>query len=111
MSFQYPITKEELVNIQGVGQGKARRYGAPFLALINEHVESNDIERPQDLVVKSSVNKSGLKVQLIQNIDRQLPLEDIRSSQDKSMDEIIDQIEMIDHSGTRLHINYYLNEC
>src|SRR5690554_6840388 len=110
MSFQYPITKEELVNIQGVGQGKARRYGAPFLALIKEHVESNDIERPQDLVVKSLVNKSGLKVQLIQNIDRKLPLEDISSSQGKSMDEIIDEIEMIVNSGTRVNINYYLDE-
>src|SRR5690554_6457884 len=110
MSFQYPITKEELVNIQGVGQGKARRYGAPFLALIKEHVESNDIERPQDLVVKSLVNKSGLKVQLIQNIDRKLPLEDISSSQGKSMDELIDEIEMIVNSGTRVNINYYLDE-
>src|SRR5690554_8106683 len=109
MSFQYPITKEELVKIQGVGQGKARRYGAPFLALIKEHVESNDIERPQDLVVKSLVNKSGLKVQLIQNIDRKLPLEDISSSQGKSMDEIIDEIEMIVNSGTRVNINYYLD--
>ena len=110
MSFQYPIDKEELVNIQGVGQGKAQRYGAPFLALIREYVDNNDIERPQDLVVKSLVNKSGLKVQLIQNIDRKLPLEDISSSQGKSMDEIIDEIEMIVNSGTRVNINYYLDE-
>ncbi|RFC54371.1 DNA helicase RecQ [Brumimicrobium aurantiacum] len=110
MSFQYPITKEELTNIQGVGQGKARRYGAPFLALIKEYVESNEIERPQDMVVKSLVNKSGLKVQLIQNIDRKLPLEDISSSQGKSMDEIIDEIEMIVNSGTRVNINYYIDE-
>ena len=110
MSFQYPISKEELVNIQGVGQGKARRYGAPFLALINEYVEENDIERPQDLVVKSLVNKSGLKVQLIQNIDRKLPLEDISSSQGKTMDEILDEIEMIVNSGTRVNINYYIDD-
>jgi ATP-dependent DNA helicase RecQ len=110
MSFQYPITKEELVNIQGVGLGKARRYGSPFLSLIKEYVDNNEIERPQDMVVKSLVNKSGLKVQLIQNIDRKLPLEDISSSQGKSMDEIIDEIEMIVNSGTRVNINYYLDE-
>tara|TARA_B100000508_G_scaffold137355_1_gene131713 strand:+ start:241732 stop:243921 length:2190 start_codon:yes stop_codon:yes gene_type:complete len=110
MSFQYPITKEELTNIQGVGQGKARRYGAPFLSLIKNYVEENDIERPQDMVVKSLVNKSGLKVQLIQNIDRKLPLEDISKSQGKSMDEIIEEIEMIVNSGTRVNINYYIDE-
>ena len=110
MSFQYPITKEELSNVQGVGLGKSRRYGAPFLALIEEYVEQNEIERPQDLVVKSLVNKSGLKVQLIQNIDRKLSLEDIGTSQGKSMDEIIDEIEMIVNSGTRVNINYYIND-
>ncbi|PKR79853.1 DNA helicase RecQ [Brumimicrobium salinarum] len=110
MSFQYPVTKEELTNIQGVGQGKARRYGAPFLNLIKEYVATNEIERPQDMVVKSLVNKSGLKVQLIQNIDRKLPLEDISSSQGKSMEEIVDEIEMIVNSGTRVNINYYINE-
>jgi len=110
MSFQYPITSEELTNIQGVGQGKARRYGAPFLSLIKNYVEENEIERPQDMVVKSLVNKSGLKVQLIQNIDRKLPLEDIGKSQGKSMDEIIEEIEMIVNSGTRVNINYYLDE-
>lgn len=110
MSFQYPTTKEELTNIQGVGLGKARRYGAPFLSLIKEYVEQNDIERPQDMVVKSLVNKSGLKVQLIQNIDRKLPLEDISKSQGKSLDEIIEEIEMIVNSGTRVNINYYIDE-
>lgn len=110
MSFQYPITKEELTNIQGVGQGKASRYGAPFLSLIENYVEENEIERPQDLVVKSLVNKSGLKVQMIQNIDRKLPLEDIASSQGKSMNEIIDEIEDMVNSGTRINIDYYINE-
>ena len=84
MSFQYPITKDELSTISGVGIGKARRYGAPFIALIQDYVEENDIERPQDLVIKSLINKSGLKVQLIQNIDRKLPLEDIGTSQGKT---------------------------
>lgn len=110
MCFQYPITMEELTNIQGVGTGKATRYGAPFLALIQNYVEENNIDRPQDLVVKSLVNKSGLKVQLIQNIDRKLPLEDIGKSQGKSLDEIIDEIEAIVSSGTRVNINYYIDD-
>jgi ATP-dependent DNA helicase RecQ len=110
MCFQYPITLEEMTNIQGVGQGKAKRYGAPFLALINNYVEENEIERPQDMVVKSLVNKSGLKVQLIMNIDKKLPLEDIGRSQGKSFEEIIDEIEMIVQSGTRVNIDYYIQD-
>ncbi|MGV3632098.1 MAG: DNA helicase RecQ [Bacteroidota bacterium] len=110
MCLQYPITMDELTNIQGVGTGKATRYGAPFLELIKKYVEENDIERPQDLVVKSLVNKSGLKVQLIQNIDRKLPLEDIGKSQGKSLDEIIEEIEAIVSSGTRVNINYYIDD-
>lgn len=110
MCLQYPVNLEELTNIQGVGQGKAKRYGRPFVELINNYVEENEIERPQDLVVKSLVNKSGLKVQLIQNIDRKLPLEDIAQSQSKSFEEIIEEIEMIVMSGTRVNIDYYIDE-
>lgn len=110
MCFQYPITMDELTNIQGVGTGKASRYGAPFLALIKEYVEQNDIDRPQDMVVKSLINKSGLKVQLIQNIDRKLPLEDIARSQGKTFDEIVEEIEGIVASGTRVNINYYIDD-
>lgn len=110
MSFQYPITIDELTNCQGVGTGKAQRYGAPFIELIKAYVEENDIERPQDLVVKSLVNKSGLKVQLIQNIDRKLPLEDIGRAQGKTMDEVIEEIEAIVSSGTRVNINYYIDD-
>ena len=110
MSFQYPITMDEMTNIQGVGQGKAKRYGAPFISLIKDYVEENEIERPQDMVVKSLVNKSGLKVQLIQNIDRKLPLEDIAKSQSKNLTEIIEEIEMIVASGTRVNINYYIDD-
>jgi ATP-dependent DNA helicase RecQ len=110
MCFQYPITIDELTNIQGVGTGKASRYGAPFVALIHQYVDDNDIERPQDMVVKSLVNKSGLKVQLIQNIDRKLPLEDIGRSQGKSMNEVIEEIEAIVSSGTRVNINYYIDD-
>ena len=110
MCFQYPITIEELTHIQGVGTGKAARYGAPFVDLIANYVEENDIDRPQDLVVKSLVNKSGLKVQLIQNIDRKLPLEDIGKAQGKSFEEIIEEIEAIVSSGTRVNINYYIDD-
>jgi ATP-dependent DNA helicase RecQ len=109
MCFQYPITIDELTNIQGVGTGKAQRYGKPFIELISQYVDDNDIDRPQDLVVKSLVNKSGLKVQLIQNIDRKLPLEDIGRAQGKSMDEVIEEIEAIVSSGTRVNINYYID--
>ncbi|MFA7274794.1 MAG: DNA helicase RecQ [Crocinitomicaceae bacterium] len=110
MCFQYPITLDELTNIQGVGQGKAMRYGKPFVELIKHYVEDNDIDRPNDLVVKSLVNKSGLKVQLIQNIDRKLPLEDIGRSQGKTLVEVIDEIEAIVSSGTRVNINYYIDD-
>jgi ATP-dependent DNA helicase RecQ len=110
MCLQYPITIEEMTNIQGVGTGKASRYGAPFTALIKDYVETNEIERPQDLVVKSLVNKSGLKVQLIQNIDRKLPLEDIGQAQGKSLEEVIDDIGAIVASGTKVNINYYIDE-
>lgn len=110
MCLQYPITIDELTHIQGVGTGKAARYGAPFVEMIKEYVEENEIDRPQDLVVKSLVNKSGLKVQLIQNIDRKLPLEDIGKAQSKSMDDVIEEIEAIVSSGTRVNINYYIDD-
>ncbi|OFZ11096.1 MAG: ATP-dependent DNA helicase RecQ, partial [Bacteroidetes bacterium RIFCSPHIGHO2_02_FULL_44_7] len=110
MCLQYPISIDELTHIQGVGNGKAARYGAPFVALIQQYVEDNDIERPQDLVVRSVVNKSGMKVQLIQNIDRKLPLEDIGRAQGKTLDEVIHEIEAIVTSGTRVNINYYIDD-
>lgn len=110
MCFQYPTTIEELTNVQGVGHGKAARYGAPFTALIKRYVEDNNIERPQDLVVKSVVNKSGLKVHLITNIDKKLPLEDISRAQGKTIEEVIEEIEGIVTSGTRVNISYYIDE-
>jgi ATP-dependent DNA helicase RecQ len=109
MCLQYPITMDELTNIQGVGTGKAQRYGEPFVDLIANYVETNDIERPQDMVVKTLVNKSVLKVQLIQNIDRKLPLEDIAKAQGKSFEDILDEMESIVNSGTKVNINYYIN--
>jgi ATP-dependent DNA helicase RecQ len=109
MCLQYPITIDELTNIQGVGHGKAVRYGVPFVSLIANYVEDNDIERPQDMMMRSLVNKSVLKVQLIQNIDRKLPLEDIGRAQGKNFQEVIEEIEAIVSSGTRININYYID--
>jgi len=110
MCFQYPITKEELTNIQGVGNGKAERYGEPFIGLIADYVERNEIDRPQDITVRTLVNKSQLKVQLIQNIDRKLSLEDIAKSQGKSFEDLLLEIETVVSSGTRVNINYYIND-
>ena len=110
MASQYPITAEELTGIMGVGAGKARKFGAPFLDLIKRYVEENEIDRPQDMVVKSIVNKSGLKVHIIQNIDRKLPLEDIAKAKGKEMEDVIDEIEAIVGSGTKINIDYYLND-
>jgi len=110
MAIQYPINIEELTNIQGVGQGKATRYGKPFVELIARYVEENEIDRPQDFVVKSIVNKSGLKVQIIQNVDRKMPLDAIASSQGKKVSEVIEEIEAIVSSGTRMNIDYYIDD-
>ncbi|MDG1914738.1 MAG: DNA helicase RecQ [Crocinitomix sp.] len=110
MTIQYPINLEELANIVGVGVGKASRYGKPFIEMIAKYVEENDIERAQDFVVKSVVNKSVLKVHIIQNVDRKMPLEDIASSKGKTVDEIITEIEGIVSSGTKMNIDYYIND-
>ena len=110
MSVQYPITIEELTNIQGVGHGKAMRYGKPFIELISEYVEENDIQRAQDFVVKSLINKSGLKVHIIKNVDIKMPLDAIADSQQKDIEEIITEIEAIVSSGTKMNINYYIDD-
>lgn len=110
MATQYPITKEELYNITGVGVGKAEKYGDKFLELIKRYVEENEINRPQDMVVKSVVNKSGNKVYIIQSIDRKMDLEDIAISKGLSADELLTEIEVIVNSGTKLNINYYIEE-
>lgn len=110
IAIQYPIKMDELVNITGVGQGKAQKFGKPFLELIEKYVEENEIERPLDMVVKSIVNKSGLKVYIIQSIDRKLPLEDIASAKGLSLNDLISEIESIVSSGTKVNITYYLNE-
>lgn len=110
MAVQYPTTMDEMVNITGVGRGKAMKFGQPLLDLIAEYVEENEIERPQDLVVKSAVNKSGFKVHIIQNIDRKLPLDDIASAKGKELTDVIDEIEAIVTSGTKVNIDYYIND-
>jgi ATP-dependent DNA helicase RecQ len=110
MAIQYPIKMDELVNITGVGQGKAQKFGKPFLDLISKYVEENEIERPLDMVVKSIVNKSGLKVYIIQSIDRKLPLEDVAKAKGLSLDDLIGEIESIVHSGTKVNISYYLGD-
>lgn len=110
MAIQYPITMDELKNITGVGAGKAVKFGKPFLELIAKYVDENEIDRPMDLVVKSIVNKSVLKVYLIQNIDRKISLNDMCKAKGLKMSELLTEIESIVGSGTRIDINYYINE-
>lgn len=110
MSIMYPMTLDELKNCQGVGEGKARKFGKEFMELISKYVEDNEIERPDDFVVKSIVNKSANKVYIIQSVDRKLPLEDIASAKGLEMEELLDEIEAIVFSGTRLNLDYYINQ-
>ena len=110
MSIQYPVTVDELKNCQGVGEGKARKFGKPFIELIAKYVEENDIIRPEDFVVKSVVNRSANKVYIIQSIDRKLPFEDIARTKDMDLDELLDEIESIVSAGTRLNIDYYIRQ-
>ena len=110
MSIMYPITIDELKNCQGVGEGKARKFGKEFLELIARYVEENEITRPDDFVMKSMVNKSVNKVHIIQSVDRKLPLEDIADSKNMEMDELLDEIEAIVYSGTKLNLDYYIEQ-
>ena len=110
MSIMYPITVDELKNCQGVGEGKAKKFGKEFLELIAKYVEENEIERPDDFVMKSIVSKSVNKVFIIQSIDRKLPLEDIADAKGLEMEELLDEIEAIVYSGTKLHLDYYLEQ-
>ncbi len=110
MALKYPVTHEELVNIHGVGEGKAKKFGKEFVQLIKDHVEENEIIRPNDLVVKSTGANSGNKLYIIQNVDRKLPLEDIADSKGMSMQDFIKEMEAIVYSGTKLNISYYLDD-
>lgn len=111
MSLHYPITVDELKNCQGIGEGKAKKYGKEFLALIKKYVEENDIDRPADFLVKSVVNKSANKVYIIQNIDRKVSLDDIADAKNMDLLELIEEIEAIVHSGTKINIDYYLRQA
>ena len=110
MATSYPITMDELQNIQGVGMGKARRYGKEFLELIKRHCEENEIERPEDLRVRTVARKSVLKVKIIQSIDRQVALDDIAEAQGIDFEDLLTEIEAIVYSGTKLNIDYFIEE-
>ena len=110
MALKYPVTIEELFNVHGVGEGKAKKYGKDFVALIARYVEDNEITRPDDLVVKSTGTNSALKLYIIQNVDRKLPLDDIASAKGMEMDAFIKEMEAIVFSGTKLNINYWIDD-
>ena len=110
MASYYPVTMEDMLNISGVSRGKAERYGRPFLELIKEYVETNEIERPDDFVLKQVADKSKSKVAIIQAVDRKVPLEDIASSNKLSMDNLLTEMNNIVTSGTKLDIGYYLED-
>ncbi|NNK19155.1 MAG: DNA helicase RecQ [Maribacter sp.] len=110
MALKYPITMEEMLNIYGVGEGKAKKFGKPFVEAIATYVEENDIVRPDDLVVKSTGANSGLKLYIIQNVDRKLNLDDIASAKGLEISELIKEMEQIVYSGTKLNIGYYIDE-
>ncbi|HKL91783.1 MAG TPA: DNA helicase RecQ [Bacteroidales bacterium] len=110
MATTYPINMDELQNIPGVGAGKAKRYGEDFLSLIRRHVEENEIERPEDLRVRTVANKSKLKVSIIQAIDRKIALDDVAVTKGLEFGELLDEIEAIVYSGTKINVDYFLNE-
>ena len=110
MALKYPVNIAELSNVHGVGEGKAKKYGKDFVTLINKYVEENAIERPDDFVVKSTGTNSGLKLYIIQNVDRKLPLTDISSAKGMEMVDFIKEIEAIVYSGTKLNINYWIDD-
>ena len=110
MALKYPINLQELIQINGVGEGKAKRYGSKFIDLIKKYVEENEIIRPDDLIIKSTGANSGLKLYLIQSIDRKLSLDDIASAKGMNMNQLISEMETIVFSGTKLNIDYWIND-
>ena len=111
MATQYPISMDDMANITGVSKGKAIRYGKAFIELIANYVEENEIDRPTDFVVKQVANKSKIKVNIIQGIDRKIPLSDIASANNLSMEEILQEMEAIVASGTKVDIDYYIEDA
>jgi len=110
MATKYPITLEEMENISGVGKNKAKKFGKPFVELIEKYVEDNNIDRPEDMVIKTVANKSGKKIAIIQNIDKKLSIEDIARSLAVTVEDLLDEIENIVYSGTKLDFSYYIEE-
>ena len=110
MATSYPVTLDELQNISGVGAGKAHRYGEEFVKVIRRHVEENEIERPEDLRVRSVANKSRIKISIIQAIDRKIDLDELASSKGLEFSELLDDIEAIVYSGTKINIDYFIDE-
>jgi len=110
MATTYPITYEELQNIPGVGAGKAKRYGEEFLRIIKEYVEENEIIRPEDMRIRTVAKNSQVKISIIQAIDRRVDLDDLAESKGMSMEELLEEIEAIVYSGTKLNINYFIDE-
>lgn len=110
MATTYPVTIEELANISGVGVGKAKRFGAEFVEVIKKHVEENDIERPEDLRVRTVAKKSKQRIAIIQAIDRRVPLDEIAESKGLEFSELLDEIEAIMYSGSKINISYYIDE-
>ena len=111
MATTYPITLDELQNIPGVGPGKAKRYGQEFIDLIKKYVDENEIERPEDMRVRTVANKSKLKVEIITAIDRKVPLDALAESKDLEFDELLDELEAIVYSGTKINVSYYIDEA
>jgi ATP-dependent DNA helicase RecQ len=110
MATMYPTNIEELIKCQGVSKGKAEKFGKPFISLIAQYVEENNIERPDDFVMKSVVNKSGMKVFIIQQIDKKMPLENIAKNKDMKLEELLEEMETIAASGTKLNLNYAIEQ-
>ena len=110
MAFKFPMNMEEMENITGVGKNKAKKFGKPFIELIAQYVQENNIERPDDLVLKSVVNKSAKKIHIIQNIDKKVPLEDIAKGQGMDFNDLLDELEAIVYSGTQVDLVYYIDE-
>ena len=110
MATMYPVTEQELQNIQGVGAGKAKRYGKEFLQLIKRHCKLNDIERPEELRVRTVAKRSMQKVKIIQGIDHKIPLDDIATAEGIDFDELLTKVDEIVYSGTKLNIDYFIEE-
>ncbi len=110
MTVQYPITVEEITKIYGVGEGKAKKYGKEFADFISKYVEDNNIERTQDMVLKNVANKSSHKVFIIQSTDKKIDLEDIARAKNLSMNDLLKEMERIVYQGTKLNIDYYIEE-